>query len=95
MNKKVYLILLAGLMIFSYYGQKYTVFKYLEVNGIWPPSLLISGVIFLISVVFLILSLAMINKAEAKQQVVLVVFWTVCLTLVYPWSIKATTVWFH
>lgn len=94
MKTRLYIFVFAGLLILSYYGQKYTVFKYLEVSRYWPPTILLSIFLFFATVALLVLSVVMINKAESKKQNNVVAFWTIFAALIYPWCLKAFSTWF-
>lgn len=93
-NSRVIALVFGVLLLLSYSIQDNTVFAYLEEFGKWPPTLLLAGTIFLVTVVFFILSVVLINKAEAKKQTAVLFFWMICDAMVWVWSIKALNVLF-
>lgn len=89
MRKNLLLVLLGVFMISSYFIQKYTIFAYLEIMKIWPPTIFAARVVCAISFGLSLFLTILAEKSETKNHVRFAIFWIACASLFYPWVIKS------
>ena len=91
--KKEYGIAIVSIFnIASYIIQANTLFPHLEEIGIWPPTLLMSGVVFLTTLALILLSGAIATRLEKRRKNWASVFWVGCAAILLPWSINSLSI---